>query len=107
MRIKVPAALTESHVKHDGEKGRAWSAGLPALAERYLEEWGLRLDEGPPMHGVVSLVLPVVREDGTRAALKLQPGMQGTVMVKTGERTLLVYLAQPLLRRFTGALTES
>ncbi|NUO98790.1 MAG: hydroxyurea phosphotransferase [Nonomuraea sp.] len=73
MRIKVPEALTESHVKHDGEKGRAWSAGLPALAERYLEEWGLRLDEGPPMHGVVSLVLPVVREDGSEAALKLQP----------------------------------
>lgn len=39
--------------------------------------------------------------------LHLQPGMQGTVMVKTGERTLLVYLARPLLRRFTGALTES
>ncbi|MEV4107831.1 aminoglycoside phosphotransferase family protein [Nonomuraea sp. NPDC049695] len=72
MRIKVPAALTESHVKYDGEAGRAWSAGLPALGERYLEEWGLRLD-GEPRHGVVSLVLPVVREDGTKAALKLQP----------------------------------
>ncbi|MFI7634004.1 aminoglycoside phosphotransferase family protein [Nonomuraea sp. NPDC049400] len=72
MRIKVPTALTESHVKYDGEAGRAWSAGLPALGERYLEEWGLRLD-GEPRHGVVSLVLPVVREDGTKAALKLQP----------------------------------
>jgi membrane fusion protein, protease secretion system len=38
--------------------------------------------------------------------LQLQPGMQGTVMVKTGERSLLVYLARPLLRRFTTALTE-
>ncbi|MEQ4715890.1 aminoglycoside phosphotransferase family protein [Nonomuraea sp. B19D2] len=72
MRIQVPTALTESHVKYDGEAGRAWSAGLPALGERYLEEWGLRLD-GEPRHGVVSLVLPVVREDGTKAALKLQP----------------------------------
>ncbi|TMS00478.1 aminoglycoside phosphotransferase family protein [Nonomuraea basaltis] len=72
MRITVPEALTESHVKYDGEAGRAWSAGLPALGERYLEEWGLRLD-GEPGHGVVSLVLPVVREDGTQAALKLQP----------------------------------
>jgi streptomycin 6-kinase len=72
MRIKVPAALTASHVKYDGEAGRAWSAGLPALAERYLEEWALRLD-GEPRHGVVSLVLPVLREDGTKAALKLQP----------------------------------
>ncbi|RVX45889.1 streptomycin 6-kinase [Nonomuraea polychroma] len=72
MRIEVPAALTASHVKYDGEAGRAWSAGLPALAERYLEEWELRLD-GEPGHGVVSLVLPVIRADGTRAALKLQP----------------------------------
>ncbi|TDE20868.1 hydroxyurea phosphotransferase [Nonomuraea mesophila] len=72
MRITVPEALTASHVKWDGEAGRAWSAGLPALAERYLEEWGLRLD-GEPRHGVVSLVLPVVRDDGTEAALKLQP----------------------------------
>jgi len=39
-------------------------------------------------------------------ALKLQPGMQGTVMVKTGERPLLVYLWRPLVRRFTGALSE-
>ncbi|MGW0806091.1 aminoglycoside phosphotransferase family protein [Nonomuraea sp. NPDC002799] len=72
MRIKVPAALTASHVKYDGEAGRAWSAGLPALAERYLDEWGLRLD-GETRHGVVSLVLPVIRADGTKAALKLQP----------------------------------
>ncbi|SEU33313.1 aminoglycoside phosphotransferase family protein [Nonomuraea wenchangensis] len=72
MRIVVPEALTASHVKWDGEAGRAWSAGLPALAERYLEEWELRPD-GEPGHGVVSLVLPVIRADGTRAALKLQP----------------------------------
>ncbi len=72
MRIVVPEALTASHVKWDGEAGRAWSAGLPALAERYLEEWELRPD-GEPGHGVVSLVLPVIRADGSRAALKLQP----------------------------------
>ncbi|MFI6604104.1 aminoglycoside phosphotransferase family protein [Nonomuraea sp. NPDC050536] len=68
----VPAALTANHVEQQGEAGRAWSAGLPALAETYLERWGLRLD-GEPAHGYVSLVLPVVREDGTGAALKLQP----------------------------------
>lgn len=39
-------------------------------------------------------------------SLKLQPGMQVTVMVKTGERSLLVYLTRPLLRGFTGALSE-
>lgn len=39
--------------------------------------------------------------------LRLQPGMPTTVMVKTGERTLMVYLAQPLMRRFQGAFKES
>ncbi|GAA3670305.1 aminoglycoside phosphotransferase family protein [Nonomuraea antimicrobica] len=68
----MPRALTESHVKYDGAAGRAWSAGLPALAERFLAEWELRPD-GESRHGVVALVLPVVRADGTKAALKLQP----------------------------------
>jgi streptomycin 6-kinase len=72
MEIVVPPALTASHIKYDGEAGRAWSAGLPALARRYLDEWRLTLDGGP-RHGVVSLVLPVLRADGTPAALKLQP----------------------------------
>jgi protease secretion system membrane fusion protein len=39
-------------------------------------------------------------------SLALQPGMSGTVMVKTGERSLLVYLARPFLRRFSSALSE-
>lgn len=39
-------------------------------------------------------------------SLKLQPGMQGTVMVKTGERSLLTYLLRPLLRRFGSAMSE-
>lgn len=72
MTVRVPPELTASHVKWMGPAGRAWSAGLPALAGRYLEEWELRLD-GEPRHGVVSLVLPVVRADGVPAALKLQP----------------------------------
>jgi membrane fusion protein, protease secretion system len=38
--------------------------------------------------------------------LALQPGMSGTVMVKTGERSLLVYLARPFLRRFGSAMSE-
>ncbi|WP_188189119.1 aminoglycoside phosphotransferase family protein [Nonomuraea sp. SYSU D8015] len=86
MRIKVPEALTESHIKYEGEAGRAWSAGLPALAERYLEEWDLRLD-GEPGHGVVSLVLPVIRADGTKAALKLQPVTDENTTEAMGLRT--------------------
>lgn len=40
-------------------------------------------------------------------ATRLQPGMMCNVTVKTGERTLLTYLLRPLLRRFSGALTEA
>ncbi|GGX47205.1 aminoglycoside phosphotransferase family protein [Streptomyces fructofermentans] len=46
-------------------------ARLLERSEVFLERWGLRR-EGPPMSGRVSVVLPVVRADGTRAALKLQ-----------------------------------
>ncbi len=40
------------------------------------------------------------------ASLKLQPGMPCTVMIKTGEHSLLTYLVKPLMRRFVGALAE-
>lgn len=39
--------------------------------------------------------------------IRVQPGMQTTVMVKTGERSMLAYLFRPLLRRFRGALGEA
>lgn len=38
--------------------------------------------------------------------LQLQPGMQATVMVRTGESTLLVYLLRPFMRRMTTAMRE-
>lgn len=70
--IEVPAALRAHHLKHEADAGAAWSDGLPALAESFLDRWDLRLD-GPAAHGMIALVLPVVRADGSRAALKLQP----------------------------------
>lgn len=38
---------------------------------------------------------------------KVQPGMQSTVMVKTGERSMMSYLMRPLFRRFSTALGEN
>ncbi|ALG07967.1 streptomycin 6-kinase [Kibdelosporangium phytohabitans] len=67
--IVIPRALAESLRKHFPPE---WLAGLAGLAERTLDQWRLTVD-GKPMHGMASLVLPVVRPDGTRAALKLQP----------------------------------
>ncbi|MFG3077922.1 aminoglycoside phosphotransferase family protein [Streptomyces sp. NPDC048225] len=69
--IVVPEQLAASQAKYNGEAGRAFVAGLPALAEEFLRRWDLRLD-GPSMHGWAALVLPVVRGDGTEAVLKLQ-----------------------------------
>ena len=38
---------------------------------------------------------------------KIQPGMQTTVMVKTGERSMMTYLLRPLFRRVSTALGEN
>ncbi|MFE2516198.1 aminoglycoside phosphotransferase family protein [Streptomyces mirabilis] len=69
--IDVPVGLAASQDKYNGAAGRAFVAGLPERAAHFLECWELRLD-GPSMHGVTALVLPVLRADGTPAVLKLQ-----------------------------------
>ncbi|MGW0712586.1 aminoglycoside phosphotransferase family protein [Streptomyces sp. NPDC002643] len=70
--IHVPEQLAETQAEINGEAGRAFVANLPALAAAFLDRWSLRLD-GPSMHGMCALVLPVVRTpDGTPAVLKLQ-----------------------------------
>ncbi|MFC8662458.1 aminoglycoside phosphotransferase family protein [Streptomyces sp. NPDC057199] len=53
-------------------------ARLLERGDEFLERWGLR-QEGTPMSGQVSVVLPVVLGDGTRAALKLQDVDEETV----------------------------
>lgn len=53
-----------------GVDGDAWLARLPGVVSGALEAWGLRVD-GPSRHGADALVVPVVRDDGTPAALKV------------------------------------
>jgi streptomycin 6-kinase len=72
VRIEVPPQLASYHDRFYGDRGKQWIADLPALAESYLQRWGLGVD-GPVMHGMVGLVVPVRHDDGTPAALKLQP----------------------------------
>jgi membrane fusion protein, protease secretion system len=98
-------------------------AGLPA--DVYFDAYMSRV-ERPMVRGTVAVVSADVMTDPRNGrpyyavrvvvandelarlrGLKLQPGMEGNVMVKTGERTLLVYLARPLLRRFGSALSET
>ncbi|MFE5024374.1 aminoglycoside phosphotransferase family protein [Streptomyces sp. NPDC056656] len=69
--IDIPDGLVESQYTHAGDPGRAFIAGLPARVEEFVERWDLRVD-GPAMHGMAALVLPVVRGDGTPAAVKFQ-----------------------------------
>ncbi|MEU6863553.1 aminoglycoside phosphotransferase family protein [Streptomyces sp. NPDC046876] len=70
-RIRIPEALAASYHAWFGASGDAWIAGLPALSADCMDRWELRLD-GPPRHGAVALVLPVLCTDGTPAVLKLQ-----------------------------------
>ena len=70
--LTVPPALVASHTRYVGEAGRAWLDALPGLAESLLARWRLRPD-GPATCGTVAWVLPVVREDGVPAVLKVQP----------------------------------
>ncbi|MFJ6623317.1 aminoglycoside phosphotransferase family protein [Kitasatospora sp. NPDC091335] len=78
MSVEVPPALAASLEGFLGAEGRAWTAGLPLLAAELFDRWELRPD-GPVAHGVVGLVLPVLRADGTPAVLKLQPVDEETV----------------------------
>ncbi|MGW6200197.1 aminoglycoside phosphotransferase family protein [Kribbella sp. NPDC055110] len=65
--IEIPAKLVRNH----SEKASDWLAGLPGAVERYVDEWQLTVS-GDPLSGEASLILPVVRRDGTAAMLKLQ-----------------------------------
>ena len=96
MKIEVPDELAGFHAQFRGDEGRAWVTGLPALAESYLERWDLRLD-GPPRHGMVALVLPVLGSDGSKAVLKLQhvdeehQGEGDALRAWAGDGAVLVY----------------
>ncbi|WP_434095003.1 aminoglycoside phosphotransferase family protein [Streptomyces lydicus] len=83
--IDVPEAFAASY-GGQGAEARAWLAGLPRLGGDLLERWDLRPD-GPAGHGMASLVLPVLRADGTPAALKLQQLREETAGAATGLRT--------------------
>ncbi|MFD3813451.1 APH(6)-I family aminoglycoside O-phosphotransferase [Streptomyces rubiginosohelvolus] len=83
---EIPQRLVASYATGFGEEGRAWIAGLPSLAADLLERWQL-LRDGAARSGQASLVLPVLRPDGTRAVLKLQLPREETAAALIGLRT--------------------
>ncbi|MEU1122515.1 aminoglycoside phosphotransferase family protein [Streptomyces sp. NPDC005899] len=82
---EVPHRLVLSYATGFGEEGIAWIAGLPALAAGMLERWDLKRD-GAARAGEASLVLPVLRSDGTPAVLRLQMPRQETTAALIGLR---------------------
>ncbi|WP_328383218.1 APH(6)-I family aminoglycoside O-phosphotransferase [Streptomyces sp. NBC_00400] len=85
-RIDVPDALARSYTRNGGEEEQAWIAGLPALVTEFLDHWELKRDGGLSS-GEASLVVPVLRVDGTRAVLKLQRPREETTAALIGLRT--------------------
>ncbi|MFD3684009.1 aminoglycoside phosphotransferase family protein [Nocardiopsis sp. NPDC058631] len=67
--ITVPRALAPLL---DHNFGPEWTCALPALTGLHLRRWNLT-PTGAPMHGMVALVVPVRRADGSPAVLKMQP----------------------------------
>ncbi|WP_405063216.1 aminoglycoside phosphotransferase family protein [Kribbella sp. NBC_01505] len=66
--IVIPPQLIESHQDESPE----WLAALPAQLDEYVARWELT-QTGGFLNGAASLIVPVVRRDGTEAMLKLQP----------------------------------
>lgn len=72
MNVRVPEDLVAWHLKLYGQATRPWIDAAPGVVDELLGRWGLRVD-GSATNGSVSLIVPVVREGGVRAVLKLPP----------------------------------
>ena len=70
--MHVPDELVAFLLKWHGEAAQSWIDAAPDLVVERLDDWRLRVD-GSPTNGAWALILPVVREDGVRAVLKLTP----------------------------------
>ena len=53
--------------------------------------------------GRVEITPEGLKELGSRV---MQPGMPAEIVIKTGERSMLKYLLNPLLKRMAGAMKE-
>jgi streptomycin 6-kinase len=75
MHVRVPEELVAWHLKLYGQATRPWIDAAPGVVDELLGRWGLRVD-GSATNGSVSLIVPVVREGGVRAVLKLPPQIE-------------------------------
>ena len=70
-QITVPSRLRQAVAAGAGEPGAAWLGALPGLLAAAVERWGLTVQRVVQPGGRASLVLLVLRDDGSPAALKL------------------------------------
>ncbi|MEJ7584911.1 MAG: aminoglycoside phosphotransferase family protein [Acidimicrobiales bacterium] len=68
--LVVPTRFAEETIAREGEAGRVWIEVLPSRVAEACHRWGLTVD-GPPMHGFVAVVVPVLTTDHGRAVLKV------------------------------------
>ncbi|SET37009.1 aminoglycoside phosphotransferase family protein [Geodermatophilus poikilotrophus] len=68
--LTVPEMFAAATRAREGAAGAQWVSGLPALVDRLLTRWELKVD-GSLLHGYVALVVPVRRADGQAAVLKV------------------------------------
>ncbi|MFF1922045.1 aminoglycoside phosphotransferase family protein [Streptomyces sp. NPDC058221] len=76
--IEVPEAFARNTVGREGEPGAAWLAELPGIVEVLLGRWGCRTD-GEVLHGGVGVIVPVRRQDGATAVMKVSFPHPGNV----------------------------
>ena len=67
--IRVPEDFAGHTIAREGEAGRRWVEALPQQIEALCERWDL-IPDGAPMHGGLSLVVPV-RRAGELCVLKI------------------------------------
>ncbi|GAA1571592.1 aminoglycoside phosphotransferase family protein [Kribbella hippodromi] len=85
MDLDIPGPFAASYARMYGAEGKQWIAELPALVQGLLDRWELKRD-GDAGAGEASLVFPVLRTDGSRAALKLQLPREETTAALIGLR---------------------
>ncbi|MGK5637102.1 aminoglycoside phosphotransferase family protein [Streptomyces sp. URMC 126] len=74
----VPEVFATLTTDREGDAGRAWLARLPGIVEDLLGRWRCHRD-GSVVHGQVGVVVPVRRQDGTPAVLKVSFPHPGNV----------------------------
>jgi streptomycin 6-kinase len=77
--ITVPEEFADWSIRVDGAAGRAWVRSLPALVERLAGRWDLAVDDAPPLHGGLSLVVLVHRGEQPLALRLSRPADPATV----------------------------